>query len=199
MLTKNQLIEQFSIYKNKVAGLDDCLSISDFPLLEKKEIISSFPAAWKNKTLESAIKNNVLELMTTSGSSGNKMSIFRKKDWWSKEYQRISRYHPLLNELYNHNKKKATLTTAICSNTVCFRNNPTVLERTNGSTLHLNYIEDISTLSKAEVERIVEEYNALMPYNLDADPIYLAILITLMTHYKISTRLTSPVFISFCY
>jgi len=200
MIDIKKIVRDFSIYQNHYQDINlDTISHTELPSIDKAFVIKDFPARWSNDFLQLGIKNNAVEYITTSGTTGEAMQIIRKANWWKDEYARISAYHPFLHELYFKNKRKAVLTTAICSNTVCYRDNPSLEKRIKENTLYLNYHADMNKLTIDNVKRIIDEYNDFAPYNLDADPIYLAILLKLKNQYEITTTLHQPNFISFSY
>lgn len=148
-----------------------------YPILERKSIIENFPNNWLSESLKQKLKEDKIEYTTTSGSSGQRIKIVRKEKWWREEYLRT---YPFIKGLENFSieqGRKAILTTAICSNTACYLDFPSFEQRLIGKTLYLNFHKDPNYWSDSDVERIIHELNTYKPYYLDADPVYLSLLI----------------------
>lgn len=167
--------------------------------LKKNDIIKCFPNNFMTERLEKAIKDELLEFTTTSGTSSDRMQIMRRKNWWSDEYLRTYQSNKLLNEYLKKDKNKVILTTAICSNLVCFVTKPSYEDRIIDRTLYVNMKFNPWDWTKKEVTEIIEEINKFKPFYLDADPIYLAALILLKEKYQIEQDIYVPEVITLSY
>ncbi len=170
-------ILKIPFFKNR--GYQDLIDIRNAPFTSKMDYIQSFPNEWITDEVKSDIRNNLCETAFTSGTTSNRMQLVRKTGWWLEEYKRMSCVNSYLIEHYGENskEKKAILTTASCSNLLCFIELPTLEERIKNGALYLNMSTSPFEWSEADVIRIITELNEYAPTYLDADPIYLAILI----------------------
>ena len=170
------------LYRDLYADLGEhpsrVTSLAQLPMLDKSKLVHAFPGCWMTKDLEDAIGVESVEYTTTSGSSGERMQIVRPKQWWKGEYQRTYRTTALLKEFDSGADHKCILTTAVCSSAVCWRTDPTFEERIVGNTLYLNTSADPNEWREQDVQRIFAEIDNWQPLYLDADPQYLALLIT---------------------
>lgn len=166
-----------SLYGNKLNDFKFGHNLNDYPLLEREHIINDFPNNWMTSALQNAIKNDEIETTTTSGTSGQRIQIFRKKGWWKEEYARTYRHSNHLTNFQVGVSKKAILTTAICSNVSCYLDFPSYEDRIILNTLYLNLSPNPNSWSKSDVLRMISELNEFQPEYLDADPIYLALLL----------------------
>ena len=164
-----------SLYGKKLKNFTFGRNLNEYPLLEREHIIDGFPNNWMTPLLQNAINNDSIETTTTSGTSGQRIQIFRKKGWWKDEYIRTYRHSSYLKDFHVGVTRKAILTTAICSNATCYLDFPSYEDRIISNTLYLNLSGDPNSWSKSEVLRMMSELNEFQPEYLDADPIYLAL------------------------
>lgn len=166
-----------ALYEEKVKTFKIDRDLNEYPILEKTHILNDFPNNWMTPKLQEGMSNDLVETTTTSGTSGQRLQIVRKKDWWREEYIRTYKWSAYLKNFQVSISKKAILTTAICSNASCYLDFPSYEERIMSNTLYLNLSADPNNWCKADVLRIISELNDFQPEYLDADPIYLALLI----------------------
>ena len=183
----NKNIEEFDLYSN----------YWKYPMLERKDIVNNFPNNWVTEQVKLAINNNILEYNTSSGTTSDRIQIFRKHNWWAEENLRTYQLNDKLKKFKNG--KKAVLTTAICSNTACYINIPSIKDRIIKNTLYLNISSNPNTWDKNDVERMIEEINNFKPAILDVDPIYMAILMKKKNIFGIKTQIFKPQIITYCY
>lgn len=166
-----------SLYKDKIKTFNSDKDLNEYPILEKTHILNDFPNNWMTSKLQDGISNDLVETTTTSGTSGQRFQIFRKKGWWRDEYIRTYQWSSYLKDFRVGVSKKAILTTAICSNASCYLDFPTYEDRimSNTNTLYLNLSADPNDWSKSDVLQMMSELNDFQPEYLDADPIYLAL------------------------
>lgn len=195
-------ISALPVYK-KLYGLEnetlDAGIQKKLPFLSKDYLRSTFPIQWLTKEMESDIRENKTEINTTSGTSGKPLQIIRKKDWWQDEYLRLSKVHPLLSDVFVNKKRRAVLTTTICSNTFCSRTALHYNNRVFDNILHLNITPNPVNWERNDILRMCEEWNRFEPYNLDADPMYLAIFLTMKDKFAPSVQLYKPTFLTLSY
>lgn len=197
------LINEIPLYKDLYGeqliniNLNDTLD--QYPILERNHIVDGFPNNWMTSNLKTAIDKDSIETTTTSGTSGNRIQIIRKKSWWIEEYRRTYKHSPSLKNFNVGTSKKAILTTAICSNASCYLDFPTYEDRIISNTLYLNLNKDPNNWTKTDIERMLLELNKFKPEYLDADPIYLGLFLKMLEEHNILTTLHTPKFISLSY
>lgn len=199
----DKLIKEVPLYKSlssiEATEIASNIENLNYPILEKKHIIDGFPGNWMTESLHHAIKEGRIETTTTSGTSGQRIQIFRKKDWWVDEYIRTYKYSKHLKDFKIGINKKAILTTAICSNTSCQLGTLSYQERITLNTLYLNSSHDPNHWNKFDIERMLDELNEFKPEYLDADPIYLALFLKKVDEYNLSAKLYFPKLITLSY
>lgn len=164
-----------SLYGEKLKYFDFHKNLSKYPFLERSHIVEGFPNNWIEQESRDKIDLNLVETTSTSGTSGQRIQIIRKKNWWRDEYIRTYKYSNLLKSIEVGVTKKAILTTAICSNSVCYSDSPSYEDRIISNTLYLNLSNDPNDWSESDVIRMASELNKFKPEYLDADPVYLAL------------------------
>ncbi|OJH34295.1 hypothetical protein BON30_44075 [Cystobacter ferrugineus] len=157
-----------------IDDLSDPVDLTHLPLLDRRNLVESFPRLWMTPSLQTAIHKDAVEYTTTSGTSGTRMPIVRKRDWWQDEYVRTYRYNSLLRHYQVGRQPKVILTTAVCSANVCHASSPSYEDRLRGTTLYLNQSDAPSKWTDADIKRMVEELARHRPVYLDADAFYLA-------------------------
>lgn len=189
-----------TLYNGKVRDFTFEQGFNDYPPLERNHLIEGFPNQWMTARLQAAIQEENIETTTTSGTSGQRIQILRKKDWWKDEYVRTYRYSDYLRNFDVGFGKKAILTTAICSNTTCYRDSPSYEDRINKlNTLYLNVGEDPNHWTKNDIERMAMELNKFQPEYLDADPIYLALFLNKLENYGLNKSIHFPRVVTLSY
>lgn len=151
----------------------------------KKEIVTDFPYNFMSPELEKAIDDGNVEYTTTSGTTSDRMQIVRKKKWWLDEYKRTYSNNSKLNEVIINKKKKAILTTAVCSNTVCYLCKPSYEDRIINDTLYLNINHNPWAWTVDEVKNMNDEIKEYDTYYLDVDPVYFYIFLQKCKQYDI--------------
>lgn len=192
-------LSRIPVYRRLFAGRAAGRAFAGRPQLEKRHIMDGFPKNWMTPALRRALAEDALEFTTTSGTTSDRMQVMRKKGWWKEEYARTYARHPLLQESLRDGAHKAILTTAICSSAVCYRENPTREQRTLGNTLYLNIAADPNAWTRADVERMLEELESFKPVYLDADPVYLALLLRHKESYGIRGKPYLPKILTLSY
>lgn len=191
-----EIIEDIPLYKELYGSilLSDISEkdLSRLPELTKQMIGKEFPSNWKSSKLQKVLKENDYELMTTSGTSSERTQLIRPKNWWYGEEQRLYNYIKNISPKYTEMNSKAILTTAICSNTICYKEVPPYEKRIVNGILHLNITPDPNCWTKEDVQRIVSEIDRFSPQCFQADPVYLAIFIKYLRKFKISPPKWTP-------
>ena len=151
------------------------------------------------RTLQDALRLQDVEYATTSGTTSDRLQVIRPQGWWTDEFERGYRYCPLLADFSMQSHPKASLTTAICSATACFLDNPGDEERRVGRTLHLNTRPNPNTWTREDIVRIGEELHRHAPRLLEVDPVYLAIYLKKRADWAVADTLYRPQVITCSY
>lgn len=194
-------IKNVPLYKNVLTHLGEGLNeetwLDNLPLLDKSAVVKNFPANFMTPELEEALRGSKIEYNSTSGTTGERLQIIRKAGWWEEEEQRIAPYTRYWGKYLNDpNYTRAVLTTPMCSNTVCYLDNPSYENRIIGEKLYLNTAESPDRWEQQDVQRIVMELDRFRPMHMHADPVYLALLIHLINKYKVSPPKWVPKFLT---
>lgn len=172
---------------------------SAIPILEKREIVSSFPQSYITDQVRKAINDGKIEYASTSGTSSEKLMLMRPSDWWKDEFQRGYKYSPTMVDYSMNTNRKACLSTAVCSGNTCFMSNPSYEERIIGNTLYLNKQSDPNLWTKEDVIKIGEEMRTYGAELLEVDPAYLATYLRKREQYGIEDDLFQPNYITCSY
>ncbi|ADO68342.1 hypothetical protein [Stigmatella aurantiaca] len=187
------------LYSNRLPLAELTPAMEPAPLLEKKHITEGFPINWMTESLKSALANDELEFTTTSGTTSDRMQVMRRKQWWRGEYRRTYRHNPYLSQFSLEDGKKAILTTAVCSSSVCYLEHPSYKDRILGNTLYLNVAPDPNNWKRSDIERITDELNTYAPEYLDADPVYLSFYLKKKQEFGVSTEVRLPKYMTLSY
>lgn len=172
------------------AGAIDFRDLASVPILDRATLVRQFPTGWMTKTLDDATREQHVEYATSSGTSGERVQLVRPKNWWLGEHRRGYRHVPGLKGWAVGEEKSAVLTTMDCSAAVCFADHPRYEDRTVGSTLYLNTTHDPNQWGRRDVERILDELGTFAPKVLEADPVFL----TLLLEKRRALGVTTPVY-----
>jgi len=191
-----ELLEKIPLYKELYGSLiNDIHTEEDLKILPEltKEIMSKdFPNNWMTPSLKKAIEEKKYEFMTTSGTTAKRTQLIRPINWWQNEEERLFNHlNPKFPE-YKNLESKAILTTAICSNMICYKETPAYEKRIINGILHLNITEDPNTWTKEDLQRMVLEIDKFKPQCFQADPIYLAIFFKLIKKHNIQLPNWTP-------
>jgi phenylacetate-CoA ligase len=166
--------------------------LATFPLLERDELVRHFPHGWTTDALTAALQEERVEYAASSGTSGERVQLVRPKDWWLGEHRRGYRHVPALKDWVVGEERNAVLTTMDCSAAICFADNPRYEDRAIGSTLYLNTTHDPNQWSRRDVERMLRELIAFAPKVLEADPVFLSLLLHKRDRFGIKTPIHRP-------
>tara|TARA_B110000908_G_C10183250_1_gene416749 strand:+ start:56 stop:1213 length:1158 start_codon:yes stop_codon:yes gene_type:complete len=162
------------------------------PLLTKQEINQNFPLNWQTKAIKEKIVKGDVEWLTTSGTSSERLQLMRPKQWRQEQIEKSYAYHPLLNKLWQQGLKRAVLTTAVCSQMVCFKKGTSTEHRWVDRSLYINLHHNPNQWQKQDLERMLFEINQIGNYIFDADPYYLALFLKQLHENNILSKLNKP-------
>jgi phenylacetate-CoA ligase len=192
----SKIIKDIPIYKNLYKDILETdfseKDLSKLPILTKKDIIFNFPENFKNSFLQKQIEDKNYEFMATSGTTDERMLLIRPKNWW---LEIEKRYYTYLNKAvptYTDFSSKAFLTTAICSNTICFKETPAYEKRIVNGMLYLNITSDPNSWTKDDIKRMIEEIDIFKPQCFQADPIYMCLFLKFIKKYNLSMPKHKP-------
>jgi phenylacetate-CoA ligase len=163
-----------------------------FPVLRKEDIARDFPHHWMTPHLRQAMEAKQVEFATSSGTTSDRLQILRPKDWWLDEYRRTYRHMDGLKAFRVGEDAKAILTTAVCSNTTCFLDHPSMEERIRHHTLYLNSTPDPNRWNRDDITRMVDELAQFAPLYLDVDPVYFALFLSKAQEFGIALDFPRP-------
>ncbi len=189
----------YSLYKLLPIYKKTFQNESAVPILNKQDIVSNFPHDWLTPNIENEIKTGNVEWVSTSGTTSERMQIMRPLNWRAEQLTKTFDQHPLLKKFWDANMTRVSLTTAVCSQTACFKDDPGVEKRKIGNTLYINLSHDPHTWQKSDIERMLGEMKEYSPYFMDANPNYLSIFIKKVLQFNLLDAFVYPLAITFGY
>lgn len=117
-----------------------------------------------------------VEIVTTSGTSDERLSVTWHQPWWDLSEREAARLHPVLEDIWAGPHREAVLTSPVCGNAACHVGNASMEERTLDNLLFLNQSHDPTAWDALTVSRMADELSSFAPAVLEADPAYLGIL-----------------------
>jgi phenylacetate-CoA ligase len=147
------------------------------PVLTKRDVRSHVPDGfmWAEQRAGRGLLRGEAEIVTTSGTSGDRLSVVWHQPWWDRSEREASRIHATLDEVFAKPHREAVLTTRVCGSSACHAGNASMAERTLGTLLFLNQSNDPSAWDARTATRMADELEAFAPEVIEADPAYLAI------------------------
>lgn len=188
----------YSQYK-KIPVYQTLWQENHIPILNKEDIRTGFPHNWFTPDVKQAVELGDVEWVASSGTTSERMQIMRPKNWRFEQLLKTYNQHRILKKCWDEQLTRIALTTAICSQTVCFKEDPGPEKRCIGRTLYINLSSDPQTWVKSDLERMLEEIAGYSPYFLDVDPYYLAIFLKKLKQYNLLSTLVEPEVITFGY
>jgi phenylacetate-CoA ligase len=151
------------------------------PLLWKKEVAATLPKQWvpDGRDVRADIESGALELVETSGSTGDRLRVLWDAGWWMRQESRAMRTHPRVAAAMGGAfgpYREAILTTPTCSIDTCHVGDLPYDDRLDGDHLFLNTRVDPFFWTDEERGRILDELTRHGTVGLESDPLYLALL-----------------------
>jgi phenylacetate-CoA ligase len=155
--------------------------LSRVPLLFKKELRATLPRQWAppGRDVRADLASGALELVETSGSTGDRLRVLWDEGWWMRQEARAMRTNPLVAAAMDGASgayREAILTTPACGLGTCHIGDLPYEERVDGLHLFLSQRPDPLFWTDAEQTRILDELSAHGTVGLESDPLYLALL-----------------------
>jgi phenylacetate-coenzyme A ligase PaaK-like adenylate-forming protein len=161
------------------ASLADALS--HLPLLFKKDVRATLPKQWvpAGRDVKAELASGAIELVETSGSTGDRLRILWDEGWWPRQESRAMRTNPIVAAAMDGAQgeyREAVLTTPACGLGTCHIGDLPYEERLDGYLLFLNQRPDPLYWTAEEQTRILDELGKHRTVGLESDPLYLALL-----------------------
>jgi phenylacetate-coenzyme A ligase PaaK-like adenylate-forming protein len=151
------------------------------PLLWKKDVRATLNKHWvpAGRDARADLESGALELVETSGSTGERMRILWDAGWWMRQEARAMRTNPGVAATMNGEHgafREAVLTTPACGLGTCHIGDLPYEERVTDHLLFLNQRADPLFWTAAEQTRMLDELGKHETRGLESDPLYLATL-----------------------
>ncbi len=155
--------------------------LPEAPLLTKKELRATLPRQWAppGRDVRADLASGALELVETSGSTGERLRILWDEGWWMRQEARAMRTNEVVAAAMDGARgayREAILTTPACGLGTCHIGDLPYEERVDGLHLFLSQRPDPLFWTAAEQTRILDELAAHGTVGLESDPLYLALL-----------------------
>lgn len=167
------------------------------PVLSRKDLRAHVPDGFVRDGLRvrEGFASGKIELVTTSGTTAERVSVVWHQSWWDRSLREAARGHPALDRVYGGTYREAVLTSPMCTGNLCHVGELPAAERTLGNMLFLNQEIDPARWDGRAIRRMADEINAFRPEVIEADPAYLAV----FTRACNGTPLHQPLCISLTY
>jgi phenylacetate-CoA ligase len=155
--------------------------LTRLPLLLKKDLRSTLPRQWVPPGCDTRaeLASGALELVETSGSTGERLRVLWDAGWWMRQERRAMRTHPKVAAAMDgaHGEyREAILTSPACGVGTCHVGNLPYEERVLDELLFLNQRPDPLYWTADEQTRMLDELSRHEAVGLESDPLYLALL-----------------------
>ena len=155
--------------------------LSRLPLLTKKDVRATLNKQWvpAGRDTRAELESGALELVETSGSTGERMRILWDAGWWTRQETRAMRTNALVAETLDGKRgefREAVLTTPQCGLGTCHIGDLPYGERVDEYLLFLNQRPDPLFWTDEEKTRMLDELAHHATVGLESDPLYLAML-----------------------
>ncbi len=148
------------------------------PVLTKKDLRAHVPHGFIDKRYQykEGFASGAIEMVSTSGTAGDRVSIVWNQSWWDRSEREAARLHPVLKRIFDSPHREAVLTSPVCAGNLCHVGETPMKDRIVGNLLFLNQSIDPTSWDIANIRRMIEELNLFQPEIVEADPAYLSIL-----------------------
>jgi len=174
-------LDRVPAYKNRrkydigtTAPVDD--RFSAMPAISKSDLRQyswrSFVPAGMD--IEKAIRNGIIELVNTSGTTQERVTNIWYQPWWNASEAESWHYNMHTKALPLGKHREAILTSPLNTGILSKNGLLTMKERTQGRFLYLNEMADPALWDDNIIERVIRELDIFQPIVLEANPSYLA-------------------------
>ncbi|HEY1696802.1 MAG TPA: hypothetical protein VGG39_31795 [Polyangiaceae bacterium] len=156
-------------------------ALARIPLLLKKDVRATLPKQWvpRGRDVRAELESGKLELVETSGSTGERMRILWDEGWWHRQESRAMRTNPVVADAMDGKAaafREVVLTTPACGLGTCHIGDLPYEERVDEYLLFLNQRPDPLFWTDDEHTRMLDELARHETVGLESDPLYLALL-----------------------
>jgi phenylacetate-CoA ligase len=156
-------------------------ALARIPLLTKKDVRATLNKAWvpAGRDARADLESGALELVETSGSTGERMRILWDAGWWFRQEMRAIRTNPVVAGTIDGEHgpfRESVLTTPACGLGTCHIGDLPYEERVDEYLLFLNQRPDPMFWTDDEQTRMLDELARHATLGLESDPLYLATL-----------------------
>ncbi len=151
--------------------------LAALPVLTKRDLRAHVPRGFMDETrsCEAGFASGDVEIVTTSGTGGDRASVVWHQPWWDRSEREAARIHPALARAFSAPHREAVLTTPVCAGSLCHLGDASMEERTLGNLLFLNQSLDPTAWDEDQIRRMAHELGIFHPEVLEADPAYLCL------------------------
>ncbi|OGO22300.1 MAG: hypothetical protein A2Z28_01880, partial [Chloroflexi bacterium RBG_16_51_9] len=148
------------------------------PVLTKRDLRAYVPRGFIHEKCgyKEGFASGEVEMVSTSGTTEERVSIVWNQGWWDRSEREASRLHPVLDRIYSSAHREVILTSPLCGSNLCHVGEVPMPERTLDNLLFLNQALDPTSWDNQTIRRMADEMSLFKPAVLEADPAYLAIL-----------------------
>jgi phenylacetate-CoA ligase len=151
------------------------------PILFKKNIRSALPKQWvpAGRDAKADLASGELEIVETSGSTGDRLRVLWDKGWWLRQEARAYRMNVDVAAKMDGaigRYQESILTTPACGLGTCHTGDLPFEERRDGHYLFLNMRGDPTFWQAIDMTRMLDELTRHETVGLESDPAYLAAL-----------------------
>jgi len=155
--------------------------LDGLPLLFKKDVRAALPREWvpAGRDTRAELESGALELVETSGSTGDRLRILWDQGWWMRQESRAMRTNPVVASALDGGHgpyHESVLTTPACSLDTCHIGDLPYEDRKDETHLFLNTRTDPLFWTPEEQTRMLDELRLHATVGLESDPLYLALL-----------------------
>jgi len=157
-------------------------TLARVPVLHKKDVRAALPKQWvtAGRDVRAELASGALELVETSGSTGERMRILWDEGWWHRQETRAMRTNPVVAAAMDgaggQAFRECVLTTPACGLGTCHIGDLPYEERVDEYLLFLNQRPDPLFWTVEEQTRMLDELTRHQTVGLESDPLYLATL-----------------------
>jgi phenylacetate-CoA ligase len=156
-------------------------ALARIPLLHKKDVRATLPKQWvpRGRDVRAELDSGALELVETSGSTGERMRILWDEGWWHRQETRAMHTNRVVADAMDGKRapyREAVLTTPACGLGTCHVGDLPYAERVDEYLLFLNQRPDPLYWTDEEQTRMLDELSHHATVGLESDPLYLALL-----------------------
>ncbi len=165
------------------AGTPLADALRALPILFKKNVRSALPKQWvpAGRDAKAELASGELEIVETSGSTGDRLRVLWDKGWWLRQEARAYRINADVAAKMDGAigaYQESILTTPACGLGTCHTGDLPFEERRDGRYLFLNMRGDPTFWPAADMTRMLDELTRHETVGLESDPTYLAALAT---------------------